>query len=350
MAMNQATSSGRHDRAAFARRSHRVLFLAFDGVTLVDIVGPADVFDLATRYILGPERPGYDIALASVAGGDVVASNGIAVRTQKLEELRGPFDTIVVPGGGPPQEPPVPSTIVAWLRDNASSAGRICGVCTGTFILGAAALISNRRVTTHWEAAGVLQAAYPDAVVDAAPIYTRDRNIWTSAGFSAGSDVAIALIEHDFGHHIAMEVAQRLVVFLKRTSDLPQISTPLSFQSSSDEMFSRLHAWMMANLNSDLSISSLADFVGMSPRTFARTYAERVGRTPAKTVETLRLEAAFRLLIASGLPLKQIAVETGFGNEQNLRRAFLKSYEKTPADIRHAHIGAGGSLLAETAS
>jgi transcriptional regulator GlxA family with amidase domain len=184
-------------------------------------------------------------------------------------------------------------------------------------------------------------------VVDAAPIYIRDRNIWTSAGFSAGSDVAIALIEHDFGHHIAMEVAQRLVVFLKRTSDLPQISTPLAFQSSSDEMFSRLHAWMMANLNSDLSISSLSEFVGMSPRTFARAYAERIGRTPAKTVETLRLEAAFRLLITSSLPLKRVAVETGFGNEQNLRRAFLKNYERTPIEIRRSHCGTGSSLLAD---
>jgi transcriptional regulator GlxA family with amidase domain len=332
-----------HSMAGPTKR--RVLILAFDGVTLVDVVGPADVFDLATRYVLEPGCAGYEILLGSVLGGDIKASNGIFVRTQRLDEIEGPFDTLIVPGGGPPRTPPVPPDTVAWLANNAASARRLCAVCTGTFLLGAAGLISDRRVTTHWESASVLQEAYPLAIVDAAPIYVRDGSVWTSAGFSAGSDVAVALIEDDFGHHIAIEVARKLIVFLKRTSDLPQISTPLVFQSGSDEMFSRLHAWISANLNSDLSISSLSNFVGMTPRTFARAYAERLGRTPAKTVETLRLEAAFRLLVNSTLPLKRIAFETGFGNEQNLRRTFLRSYDLSPLDIRHSHGGASSPTV-----
>lgn len=318
-------------------RNRRVLLLAFEGVTLVDVVGPADVFDLASRYVLDSASGGYDVFLASAAGGDVVASNGITVKTECLDDLKGPFDTVVVPGGGPPTDPPLPEAIVSWLRLHAREADRICAVCTGTFLLGEAGLIEDRRVTTHWESAKTLQSRYPETVVDAAPIYIRDGNIWTSAGFSAGSDMALALIEHDFGHHVAMEVARRLVVFLKRTSDLPQISTPLVVQASADETFSRLHAWIMANLNSDLSVSALADFVGMSPRTFARTYSERLGRTPAKTVETLRLDSAFRLLVTTNLPLKRIAVETGYGDEQNLRRTFAKHYDQTPVDIRRRH-------------
>jgi transcriptional regulator GlxA family with amidase domain len=336
-----------HSMAGSAKR--RVLILAFDGVTLVDVVGPADVFDLATRYVLGADCAGYEILLGSVHGGDIKASNGILVRTQRLDDIEGPFDTLIVPGGGPPRSPPVPPDTVAWLANSATLARRLCAVCTGTFLLGAAGLISDRRVTTHWEAASALQEAYPSTIVDATPIYVRDGNVWTSAGFSAGSDVALALIEDDFGHHVAIELARRLIVFLKRTSDLPQISTPLFFQSCSDEMFSRLHAWISANLNSDLSISSLSNFAGMTPRTFARAYAERVGRTPAKAVEMLRLEAAFRLLVNSTLPLKRIAFQTGFGTEQNLRRAFLKNYDLSPLDIRHSLGGASNPAIMENA-
>ena len=314
-----------------------MLLLAFDGVTLVDIVGPADVFFLATRYILPPLGGGYEVTVASVGGGDVVASNGMTIRTGALADLDGHFDTIIVPGGGPPETPPIPADVVRWLSRNAASATRICSICTGTFLLGAAGLITGRRVTTHWQSAAILQKAYPEATVDPAPLYICDGNIWTSAGFSAGSDMAIALIERDFGHHVAIEVARRLVVFLKRDSEIPQISTALFYQASSDEMFSRLHAWIMANLNADLSVADLADFVGMTPRTFARAYTERLGRTPAKTVETLRLEAAFRLLVTSEIPLKRIAVETGFGDEQNMRRAFFKGYDQTPAEVRRSH-------------
>lgn len=319
-------------------RNYRVLMLAFEGVTLVDIVGPADVFDLASRYVLSTERAGYEITLASIEGGSITASNGIAVQTKRLADLEGSFDTIVVPGGGPPDDPPVPSAIVSWLQNHARQAERVCAVCTGTFLLGEAQLIDDRRVTTHWESAKILQQRYPETIVDAAPIYIRDGNIWTSAGFSAGSDMALALIEHDFGHHVAMEVARRLVIFLKRTSDLPQISTSLVIQASSDEMFSRLHAWIMSNLNANLSVPVLADFVGMAPRTFARVYSERLGRTPAKTVETFRLEAAFRLLVTTNLSLKRVASETGFGDEQNLRRTFLKNYNKTPLETRRQHL------------
>ena len=315
----------------------RILILAFDGVTLVDLAGPADVFDIATRYILDDSANGYDVSVACLGGGRVTASNGMSFDACNLDDLSGAFHTLIVPGGGPPKDPPTPADLVDWMRRNAPRFERICAVCTGTFLLGEAGLIDNRRVTTHWEAADVLRDRYPEAIVDSASLYMQDDPIWTSAGFSAGSDMAVALIQEDFGHHIAIEVSRRLVIFLKRTGEQRQISTTLSFQASSDETFSRLHAWIMANLNADLSVSRLAEFVHMSPRTFARTYSERLGRTPAKTVETMRLEAAFRLVVTTNLPLKRIAVETGFGDEQNLRRNFLKSYDQTPMDIQTAH-------------
>ncbi|HWT35251.1 MAG TPA: helix-turn-helix domain-containing protein, partial [Paraburkholderia sp.] len=203
------------------------------------------------------------------------------------------------------------------------------------------------RATTHWRDAGRLAERFPRVHVDAEPIFIREplsgqagstggeeRSVWTSAGVTAGIDLALALIQEDYGHPVAMQVARRLVVFVKRPGGQAQFSAALAAQASAGGAFDGLHGWMASNLNGDLSVERLAEEASMSPRTFARRYVDEVGRTPAKTVSAMRLEAASRALAESRRPLKRIALDCGFGSEQNLRRAFMRSFGVLPLDYR----------------
>jgi transcriptional regulator GlxA family with amidase domain len=220
-------------------------------------------------------------------------------------------------------------------------------VCTGAFYLAAAGLLDGRRATTHWRDAPHLAQRFPSVQVDADPIFIRDVGrregegvVWTSAGVTAGIDLALALIEEDLGHAVAMQAARRLVVFMKRPGGQSQFSAALAAQASANGPFDALHSWMAAHLRDDLSVERLAERIRMSPRTFARRYVDEVGRTPAKTVSALRLEAASRALAESRRPLKRIALDCGFGSEQNLRRAFLRRFGVLPLDYRERFMSA----------
>jgi transcriptional regulator GlxA family with amidase domain len=312
-----------------------ILIVAFDGVTLSDIVGPSDVFHLAAQELFTAHATPYVVKVASINGGLITSSSGLSVATEALADIDNvAIDTMVVPGGGPPEAPPIPQDLVQWVKANASRASRICAVCTGTFVVAEAGLAEGRRVTTHWQSTQLLQSRYPDAIVDADPIFLRDGNLWSSAGFAAGTDLALALIESDLGHVAAMALAQRLVLFLKRPGTQSQLSQPLTNQVAADKNFARLQAWIAGHLAGDLRVERLAEFVGMAPRTFARQYTDKVGETPAKTVGRLRLDAACRALLESELSLKQIARSHGFGDEQNLRRTFLRHLGVCPTDYR----------------
>jgi transcriptional regulator GlxA family with amidase domain len=241
------------------------------------------------------------------------------------------IDTIVVPGGPAADEP---ADLVAWLVRQAPRVRRICAVCTGAFLLAAAGLLAGRRATTHWHAASLLQVRYPEIKVEADPIFINDGDIWTSAGVTAGIDMALALIEEDHGHRLAMTVARNLVMFIKRPGGQSQFSTPLMTQSATDDTFADLHAWMADHLHTDLTVDCLAARARMAPRTFARIYVAKLGRTPAKTVEAMRLEAACRVLEETDHPIKQVAHMCGFGREQNMRRAFLRQFGISPIEYR----------------
>ncbi len=311
-----------------------IVLSAFDGVTLTDIVSPADVF-VMTNTCRRPEAPPYAVIVSSVAGGLVRASSGLALDTRPLDQLAGlSIHTLMIAGGGPPEAPPVPSDLVAWLARNGGAARRICTVCTGSFLAAAAGLADGRRLTTHWESVAAMQAAYPEVVVEKDPIFVRDGALWSSAGFSAGVDLALALVEEDHGLPIALAVARKLIMFVKRSGGQPQFSSPLELQSAGDPTFARLHAWMADSLGADLSVEVLARQVNMTARTFARHYAERVGRTPGKTVEALRLDAACRALAEPGLSIKVVAQKSGFRNEQALRRAFNHNFGMSPDRYR----------------
>lgn len=316
--------------------SIRLLLLTFDGANLLDISGPLQALQACDEQ--GVVR--YDTVVASSRGGAIMTSARLPILTRRLDEFDpAEFDTVLVVGGSDGRHPIVPPELVDWVARAAPRVRRVCSVCAGAFILAGAGLLDGKRATTHWHWADLLQLEYPNVQVEPDSIYIDQGSVWTSAGVTAGIDMTLALIQQDYDHRVAIEAARRLVVFMKRPGGQAQFSVPLNSQSRSNTDFSDLHGWMRGNLAADLRVEALARRAGMSERTFARLYAARIGSTPARTVEAMRVEAACNLLETTRLSLKQVAVTTGFGDEQNLRRVFLRRFKLNPSDYR-ARFGA----------
>ena len=349
-AVSDAVEPPRAEGAAPGVR--HVVFAVAPELVLLDACGPLEAFwraelTVAARSALpaGGQAASravaaaYRTTVASIGGGVLETFPGLPVVTSRLDALDDePIDTLIVPGVPIEEGAPLQPELVAWIARRAPQVQRVCSVCTGAFYLAAAGLLDRRRATTHWRDAAQLARRFPKVEVDADPVFIRDvrdgRAVWTSAGVTAGIDLALALIEEDLGHAVAMQAARRLVVFMKRPGGQSQFSAALAAQASAGGPFEALHSWMAANLHDDLSVERLAERTRMSPRTFARRYVDEVGRTPAKTVSALRLEAASRWLAESRRPLKRIALECGFGSEQNLRRAFVRRFGVLPLDYR----------------
>jgi transcriptional regulator GlxA family with amidase domain len=322
----------------------RVVLLAYDEMNLLDLSGPLQALATASkRHPRGPHGEGpplYETIVASAHGGMITTSAGLAVMTSAIGALAGvAIDTLIAPGGCKGQEFYAPPALVDWIVLQAPRIRRLCSVCTGAFLLAAAGQLQGRRAATHWEWAGRLQSLHPGIQVDADTIFVRDGAVWTSAGVSAGIDLVLALIEDDYGHHVAIETARQLVVYMKRTGGQSQFSAPLAAQAQGSGRFAALHAWIAEHLHEALSVDRLAEQAGMAPRTFARVYAAEMGRTPARMVEALRLEAACRALGQSTLPLKSIAANLGYVEEQNLRRVFQRQLGISPGQYRSRFSG-----------
>jgi transcriptional regulator GlxA family with amidase domain len=302
----------------------RIAFVVFDDVLLLDLAGPLGVFEVACEK-QRKEEASYDLVTLSARGGSVKTSCGLRIMTAALDDREAEnVDTVIIAGGPGSHRAAADPDLLAWLQRTATTARRVCSVCTGAFVLASAGLLRERRAVTHWGSCNLLQARYPEIQVTPDSIYLRDDTVWTSAGATAGIDLALGLLEEDRGHQEAIRVAQRLVVFLKRPGGQAQFSVTLSLQAADDGAFEGLHVWIVEHLGQDLRVEVLAAQVGMSPRTFARVYAERTGRTPAKVVEDLRLEAARRALEETQLCIKQIAVRCGFQDEDRMRRTFRR--------------------------
>ncbi len=316
-------------------RPRRVVLVTYAQMNLLDLTGPLQALSTASQRCSAGGARLYETLVASVDGGPVVTSSGLAVMTVALASLDDvAIDTLIVPGGCEGDEFYTPPELVAWIAGRAPHVRRLCSVCTGAFLLAAAGQLDGRKVATHWDWVGRLQKRHPDITIDGDKIFIQDGAVWTSAGVTAGIDLTLALIAEDYGHQIAIETARHLVMFIKRAGGQSQFSVSLSAQSQGDSRFNDLHAWICDHLRDDLRVERLAEQAGMTPRTFARIYAERVGRTPAKTVEAMRLEAACRALEETSLPLKAIADMTGHGEEQNLRRVFQRQLGISPIQYR----------------
>lgn len=319
-----------------------VLVIAFPGALLLNAAGPLEVFAAASRVLGGnlQEVPPYRVVLASPLGGEVETISGITVMTRSLAQVDDlDVDTLIVIGGPGVAELEVDQGVKAWLREHAPEARRLCSIGTGAFALAAAGLLDGRRVVTHWKFAEDLQRQYPALQVEREGLYLHDGSLWTCGGASAGIDLGLALLEEDLGPHAALALARYFTLFLRRSAQQAQLSAPLKAQSDAlrsdrDQRLVRLHAWIAENLDGDLRVERLAERFGMSPRHFARAYTAATGGTPAQTVETLRLEAACRLLETSQEPIKRIAETVGFGNEERMRRSFQRQLGVSPLAYR----------------
>jgi transcriptional regulator GlxA family with amidase domain len=307
--------------------------LAFPAVQLLDVTGPLQVFASANDLVAGPggARP-YELRVVA-QHGEVTASAGLTLAATPLTRIGESLDTLLIPGGEGADAAAADPALIDWVRERATEARRVASVCTGAFLLAAAGVLNGRRAATHWKYCAELAQRFPAVRVEPDPIFICDGSVWTSAGVTAGIDLALALVEEDLGRSVALAVARYLVVFLKRPGGQAQFSETLALQTAEDK-FGALHDWINGHLAMSLSLSVLASEAGMSERSFSRRYAEATGQTPARAVERLRVEAARRLLSESRLPVKRIAERCGFGSEETMRRSFLRLMTVTPQDYR----------------
>ncbi len=311
--------------------TRRVELLTFPQVQILDVTGPLQVFATANDIAGGDVAP-YAIHVVSQAGGTVASSSGMALLSHPLPPHGSALDTLIVAGGPGIDSAAADEALVDWVRGRAHQARRFASVCTGAVLLATSGLLDGRRAATHWSRCSELARRFPSVRVQPDPIFVHDGPAWTSAGVTAGIDLALALVEEDLGRSVALAVARYLVVFLKRPGGQAQFSAALALQD--DARFDALHTWIGGHLSGDLSLARLADQAGMSERSFSRHYLAATGRTPARAVETLRVEAARSLLLDSRLPVKRVSQRCGFGSEETMRRSFLRLLAATPQEYR----------------
>lgn len=306
-------------------------------MSLLDLTVAQTVFWAASRYMEQRGLPGYSRHTISLNGGLVHSAEGVALATLVLVEFADvAVDTVIVPGS-PDIEQVLDNSmqLVEWLHQISGKARRIASVCSGAFLLAQAGLLDGKRAATHWAMCDLLKKHFPSIEIERDAIFVQEDSVWTSAGVSAGIDLALALVEADCGRDIAMKVARELVVFLKRPGGQSQFSELLQSQVQGSAAFDGLHLWLADHIgNENLTVDLLAERVGMSPRNFARVYKQRTGRTPAKAVEIFRLEAARRLLEDSERNADQIGRQCGFGDEERMRVTFQRHLAISPTDYR----------------
>lgn len=308
----------------------RTTFVIFPDFQILDATGPMAAFEIASRL----HGSAYELRVASTSGGAVRSSCGVAFDSEKIGTLAR-VHTVLVVGGIGTRRARADTALMRSLRRAAQRVPRVASICSGALLLAHAGVLDGRAATTHWSRVRDLQKHYPRVRVEPDRIYVRDGKFWTSAGISAGIDLALAMIADDLGPELAREVARYLVVYAKRPGGQTQHSRLLDLDGG-DDRFASLHVWMRERLCEDLRVETLAAHMKMSPRTFARTYAAVTGVTPAKAVERLRVEAARSLIESSNSSLFEVATQTGFGDLERMRRAFVRLFGMPPASLRRA--------------
>jgi len=315
-----------------------IAILAFPGVQLLDVSGPLDVFAQAN---IESGSPHYTLRVVGLTSGPIRCSSGARLLAdQTIDEAPGPIDTLLVAGAPNAPDVLLSEPVKHWLRQTAHTARRFGSVCTGALFLAAAGLLDQKRVTTHWAVAGDLRLAYPAVTVEEDALHVRDGKVRTSAGVTAGLDLALALVEEDCGKDVAARVAAQLVMFFKRPGGQLQFSRKGQTVPQGRSALQAVQRWAAANPQQDLSVKVLAWRAGLSARHFARLFQADIGVTPAAWVETMRVSAARALLEAGRDTPKQVAAKCGFASADTLRRSFMKHVGVSPAMYRRSHGGA----------
>ncbi|GAA4349210.1 GlxA family transcriptional regulator [Variovorax defluvii] len=316
----------------------RIAILAFPRVQLLDVVGPADVFAEAGRQLGRPRA--YQVQLIGTEAGMLKSSSGLRLAVDTtVDAHRGAIDTLLVAGSPTIDEVTGDKAVHAWLQRRSKTVRRFGSVCTGAFVLAAAGLLDGKRVVTHWNSVARLAAAYPRARVEPDAIYVKDGKLFTSAGVTAGMDLALAMVEEDHGRDLALRVARELVMFLKRPGGQSQFSAHLAAQTAERSAMGALQEHVLAHLKDDLSVPALAARAGMSERNFARVFRSETGYTPAEFVEIARIDAARRLAEESDLPVKRLADAVGYANVDGFRRAFARRLGVALGEYRRRFAG-----------
>ena len=308
----------------------RVVVVAFPGVQTLDVTGPAEVFRAAT--LMRP--PGYEVTVAAAEAGALATSTVSLVPDARLDEVTGPIDTLLIAGGTGTRRAEEDERLIHWIAEAAGRSRRVASVCTGAFLLARAGVLDGRRATTHWANCADLAERYPAVSVEPDPIFIRDGNVATSAGVTAGMDLALALVEEDLGRDLALEAARWLVVFLQRPGGQAQFSAQLAAQAADRAPLRELQAWIPDHLDENLSVPALARRTRMSDRNFARAFRRETGMTPGAYVEAARVERARIALETGDLPVEAVAELSGFGTVETMRRAFRRRVGVSPAGYR----------------
>jgi transcriptional regulator GlxA family with amidase domain len=321
-------------------RPIRVVMLVFPGPDAGSVFGPFEILRYASLFAAEEEaapRAYYDIDIVS-AGEETSLFDlgGLSLRAhQTYRDIKGPIDTLMLMSIGEDQLPVENPELVEWVAKTAPRVRRVVGLCTSAFLLAEAGLLNGRRATNHWAFCDDFSRHFPEVTVDPDPIFIKDGPIYTSAGAMAGMDLVLALVEEDFGPQIARTVARFLVIFLKRPGGQSQFSAQLEAQFAQREPIRELQGWIFDHLAADLSVDDLAQRAGMSPRNFRRVFAQEVGVTPAKFVESARVEGARRYLEETAEGIEGISSACGFGSAEQMRCAFLRTLGVSPAAYRN---------------
>ena len=310
----------------------RIGFIGFDQVTALDLVGPSEAFAAATQKAPdGTLRNCYEVFVLGLTSRPFVTESGIAFHPTTTLRAAPKLDTIVVPGGRGLREPEVNRVVARWVKERAARTRRIVSVCTGIYGLAPTGLCDGKRVTTHWRFAAHVAAHFPKLKVEPNALFLKAGSLYTSAGVTAGIDLALALIEEDFGRETALTVARELVVYLKRAGGQEQYSEPLQFQTEAIDRFGEIATWINTNLGKDLSIDSLASRACLSRRHFMRRFKAAFGQSPATFIQARRLDEARRRLSAGRVTIESVGDSIGFNSADAFRRAFRQRFRISPS-------------------
>ncbi|MGH9274347.1 MAG: GlxA family transcriptional regulator [Acidimicrobiales bacterium] len=317
---------------ALTSRARHVVLAVFPGLQGLDLMGPLEVFADANDEL---GSPAYRLTVAAVAAGEVRSSSGVGITADvALADITMPIDTLLVVGGDGTYQAVGDAVLIDEVRRLAAGARRVTSVCSGAFVLAQAGLLDGRRATTHWRACELLARSFPLVTVEPDPIFVRDGNVYTSAGVTAGMDLALALVEDDHGRDIALSIARRLVLFLRRPGNQSQFSAQLNAQLAERDGLRDAQRHVVEHPEADCSVGALARVAAMSERNFTRCFTVEVGVTPARYVERIRVETARRLLEDSDEGVEAVAAACGFGTAETMRRTFLRLLHTNPTEYR----------------